>query len=397
MTLNAFLCVFSSVLFALCALLFLSQAIYALDFRKKIALTHGFSEAMMVGPYYPLLIVSFSLIFIQFVSFFAAGFTTEFNIVVRIFTYIASIVLFLYFRYKTPPLLAYWLGKSCLWRKAGPSGKIPYSEIIGIQLSKDVIFPITDTQKLCKVTFFVNPDFCQCKEITCFITAYDLEALSKQIDVFPYDYRLSTVSKAKKLSTHLVPVLLFIVFVMSFLIAASSGMFSPHRYTSGILNEEVKTVTSITEVGVCGESVCVYYEKIGVINVYGTDGVFRFAISCPTDVLKPTAFSVTDDGLINYRLAGTLYRYSSADGTLVSEAPLDEAGKAILQVTNDKTRFNYSSVYFTDESGERVITARPHAVAIFNIEIIWSVLAILIAVSFTMRFLNLRKKTRISG
>ena len=397
MTLNAFLCVFATVLFALCGLLFLSQALYALDFRKKIALRCNFSEAVMVGPYYPLLIVSFCLIFIQFVSFFAAGFTTEFNIAIRIFTYLTSIVLFLYFRSKTPPLLAYWLSPYYLWRKEGITGRIPYSDIIGIQLSKDVVFPITDPKRLCRVTFQMNPDYRPCSKITCLITARDLEELSKKIDVFPYNYRLSTVSMAKKLSVRLLPLLMFVVFVMSFLIAASSGMFCPHRYTNGVVTEEVKTLTSVTEVGVCGDNVCVYYENVGVINVYGTDGAFRYAISCPTDVLKPQDFSVTDDGLINYRLAGMLYRYSLTDGSLVSEAPLDENGKSLLQIKSDLARFDYSSVYFTDEGGERIIVSRPNAVAIFNIEIIWSILAVLIAVSFTMRFLNLRKKTRISG
>ena len=153
LTLSAFLYVFSAVIFVISALLFVAQAIYSLDFRKKIALTHGFSEAMAVGPYYPLLIISFSLIFIQFVSFVAMGFGSEFNIISRIFIYVSTFVLFLYFRYRTAPLLTYWLGKTCLWRKAGQSGKIPFSEIVGIQLSKNVVFPIADTQKLCKITF----------------------------------------------------------------------------------------------------------------------------------------------------------------------------------------------------------------------------------------------------
>ena len=395
MILNTFLCVFSAVLFVICALLFVSQAIYALDFRKKIALTHGFSEAVMVGPYYPLLIISFSLIFIQFVSFIAVGFTTESSIIIRMFAYISSIVLFLYFRYKTPPLLTYWLGKTCLWRKAGFAGKIPYSEIVGIQLSKNVVFPITDTQKLCKITLFINPDFGSCKKISCCVTAYDLEALSKQIDVFPPDYNLATVSRAKRFSFFLVPILLFFVYILAFLLSSSSGIFNPYRYIcdNRIVSEEVKTVTSVTEVGVSGDRLAVYYEKIGVINVYDTNGSFVYAIACPSSFLKAADFSVTDDGIINYRSAGVLYRYSAVDGTPLSETPIDESTYEILRTTTDKARFDYTGIYYTDESGaERAVITRPFGVAFFNVEIIWCGLALLIAVSFTMRFFSLRRK-----
>lgn len=397
MAFNTLLCVISAVLFAISAMLFLSQAIYALDFRKKIALTHGFSEAVMSGPYYPLLIVSFSLLFIQFISFVSIGFTTEFNIIMRMFAYISTLVMFLYFRYKTPPLLTYWLGKTCLWRKAGFAGKIPYSEIVGIQISKNVKFPITDTQKLCKVTFFVNPDFGSCKKITCQITAYDLEALSKQIDVFPPDYTSLAGSKARRFSTLLIPVLLFIIYILAFLITASSGIFNPYRYVgdNSITTEEIKTVTSVTDADVHGEHLCVYYEKIGVISVYKTSGEFLYAIACPSSSLKASDFSVTEDGLINYRLANTLYRYSVSDGSLVSESHIDENSAPLLQFKTNTAGFDYSSVYLNGENGEKnTIITRPLAVAVFNVEIIWCGLAILIAVSFTMRFLNERKRTR---
>ena len=397
MAFNTVLCVISAVLFTISALLFLSQAVYALDFRKKIALTHGFSEAVMTGPYYPLLIISFSLIFIQFISFIALGFTTEFNVIARMFAYVSTIILFLYFRYKTPPLLTYWLGKTCLWRKAGFAGKIPYSEIVGIKISKNVKFPITDTQKLCKITFYVSPDFGSCKKISCMVTASDLETLSKQIDVFPPEYDLSTFSKAKRLSFYLIPALLFIIYVLAFLVSASAGIFSPYRYRGGneIITEEVKTVTSVTDVGVCGENLCVYYEKIGVISVYKTGGEFLYAIACPSSSLKASEFSVTDDGFINYRLASVFYRYSVTDGSLVSETTVDDNARTLLQTNSDTVRFDYSSIYLKNESGaENAVITRTPLIAVFNVEIIWCGLAVLIAVSFTMRLLNERKRTR---
>ena len=400
MTLSAFLYVFSAVIFVISALLFVAQAIYSLDFRKKIALTHGFSEAMAVGPYYPLLIISFSLIFIQFVSFVAMGFGSEFNIISRIFIYVSTFVLFLYFRYRTAPLLTYWLGKTCLWRKAGQSGKIPFSEIVGIQLSKNVVFPIADTQKLCKITFFINPDFGSCKKISCYVTAYDLEMLSRQIDVFPPEYDLATVSRAKRLSFFLIPILLFVIYVLAFLLTASTGVFNPYRYVSdnSILTEEVPTVTEVTEIGVYGEKLAVYYKNVGVINVYDKSGAFIYAIACPTSFLKPSDFSVTDDGVINYRAGGTLYRYSLADGTPLSETPIDDSARAILQVAPTGVRATYSGIFLTEEDGTEIaVITRPIGVAFFNVEIIWCGLALLIAVSFTMRFLSLRRKRLIQA
>ncbi len=395
LTLNTFLCIFSAILFAVSSLLFISQAIYSLDFRKKIALTHNFSEAVMSGPYYPLSIIFFSIIFIQFISFLAFEFTTEINIIIRMFAYISSIILFIFFRYKTPPLLSYWLSQTCLWRKAGFSGKIPYSEIIGIKIARNVQFPITYTQKLCKVTFFIDPDFSGCKKITCKITARDLEFLSKQIDVFPPEYDLSAVSKVKLFSSFLIPILLFIIYILAFLISAASGIFNPYRYvnTNNVINEEIKTVTSVSDVGRYKNTVCVYYRQIGVINVYDSHGTFQYAINCPSSFLKPSDFSVTDDGCINYRLAEKLYRYSSVDGTLISTSQFSENDRPLLRVKTDTVKFDYSKIYISDENLNFIpIITRPATIAIFNVEVIWSGLAILIAVSFTMRFLTLRKK-----
>lgn len=395
MTFNTALCAFSAVLFTISALLFVSQAIYALDFRKKIALSHGFSEAIMTGPYYPLLIIFFSLIFIQFISFIALGVSDEFNAVYRIFAYTLSFILFLYFRYKTPPLLTYWLGKTCLWRKAGATGKIPYSKITGIRLSSSVKLPITDTQRLCKVTFFIDPEFSSCKKISCLITAYDLEALSQQIDVFPPEYKPKGTSARKRISGFMLPLLMLTVYVLTFLTVASTGIFNSCRYFGNgeISQEEIKTVTAVTSVGEYGDSVCVYYGKVGVINVYGKSGEFRYAINCPFAALKPSDFSVTSDGYINYRSADTIYRYSVYDGSPVSESVFDQSSSELLRTRSESVSFDYFSVYFTDSDGTvSTVVTRSRAVPLFNIEVIWVALAALIAVSFTVRSLGIRKE-----
>lgn len=399
MTFNTVLCAFSAALFIISALLFVSQAIYALNFRKKIALTHGFSEAIMPTFSYLLLIISFCLIFIQFISFIAFGFGDEQSTVLRFFAYLSSIILFLYFRHKTPPLLAYWLGKTCLWRKAGYAGKIPYSEIIGIRLSKSVKLPITDAQKLCRVTFFIRQGVSDCKSITCLVSACDLEMLSQQINVFPPSHKPDGAQVVRRSSALFFFMLAFTAYVTAFLLFASFGFFNRYRYQSdgSIITEEVKTVTSVTSVGECDGKIFVYYGKINIISVYDASGTFLYAISCPSSVFKPSAFSVTDGGIINYRSDDTLYRYSAADGSVISSAPLDENAEKLLRVTQSNVKSDYSSVYFTDPDGnETAVITGFSLLPLFNIEVIWCIAAILTAVTFTVKLFGIRKSAQFT-
>ena len=174
----------SIFIFSLCALSFTLRSVKAYAFRKKVALPHGFSEGIMIGPKYTLLITDLALLFIQNVLFLVYKTYSEPILAIRVLCFLVSVVGYLILFIKTPPLLAYWFGQNGLWETSAPSGKVPYSDIYNARLSKKIRLPIMNNQQLCKFSFYVNGrnSFFNPKKYVCKMTACEISALARQVD-----------------------------------------------------------------------------------------------------------------------------------------------------------------------------------------------------------------------
>lgn len=399
MTLNTIILIITGLLFACCAAAFIKQLVCSLKFRREIAYTHGFSEGILSGAAYPAVIILISIVFIQFISFFIFKADNEPITVLRLSGFALSVFLFFYLKHKTPPLLAYWFGKSAFWENFGERGKINYQDICCARVSRKVKFPVMNNQQLCKISIYVRgrKSAGRLKKYTCRLTAYELTALATQVRFHPSDYRPENPPLLKRLPYIVVPYLRLATVAALLLPIISTGIFCPFRYTLSEtpLSEEIKTVTPITKLSYYEQRLYVYYGNIGAVNVYDTEGNFEYAISFPYTSLKESDFSVSND-LINFRSGNKVYTYSPETGVPAGEYEYTEAlavrfnapDTSLFLDNGDSYYFNSTGVYYRriDDNNDIGILTKPRIYTLFDIKALWFFIMALIIADFTLHY-----------
>ncbi len=215
---NIYIIVISALLFAFCTASLIYQLIYSSYFRAKIALTHGFSEGIMCGPVYPFLWIVYGLIGVQFFSFIVLKSGTDLVFALRLLAFAISVILFAVLKSLTPPLLAYWLGKTAIWNGRGLSGKIPYTDLICVNVHSTATSSISN-QQICKVTFYLKDRtfLLLPKRHTCKMVAQHITVFTDYIDL--NECQKPRASGRALLYSIFAPILLISLMACAFLIA----------------------------------------------------------------------------------------------------------------------------------------------------------------------------------
>jgi hypothetical protein len=174
----------TAVFFAFCTAAVLYQAIYSVYFRKNIALPHGFSEGIMTGITYPLLWITYGLIAVQFLPFIVFRNSGELLLSARLLFFAVSLLAFAAIKTLTPPLLAYWFGKSSFWDNKGEVGKNAFEDIYCVKVHKKKSSRVINNQQLYKITFYVKEKTFLLipKKYVCKMTAKQISVLTSYVN-----------------------------------------------------------------------------------------------------------------------------------------------------------------------------------------------------------------------
>ncbi len=382
-----------SAMLGACILIFLLLAARALHFRRKIADIHGFTEGILTGAAYPLLVSVLALLFVQFLSFIILKPTSELQYCIRTGLYLATFASFFIARSYTPPLLAYWFDKSGLWNGLSEKNKIPYSYIYCATLSKNCNPDLINTQRLCKFSFYVKNKTKHGlpKKFICKITAFELNALRRQIDIRPYS-DAKAVKKAQlhkgRLCTALPFVKAFCVISLAMLIFSSGILYTPRYNKSEFKSyEPINTVTQISSVQTNQNTVCIYYEKIDCASFYSTDGSFLFSIMLPRSPLAQTDIRMSD-GKIYFLCANTVSIYELSNGALISSCNISECSGIFENPISSEYSTDGLSVFKYTENGDRsyLLRREPYLFAL-SFNYCWWAFALSLSAIFILKFM----------
>lgn len=387
---TAFNIIFSSALFLVCIAFLLFRSVNAAIFRRKIAQNRGFSEGIMTGYVYPLMIFVLGLIFIQMLSLILFPSNDEIFIVIRLLLYTASVCIFFNLYANTPPLLAYWFGKSAFFEKNSQKGRISYTDIYNARLSKKIRLPILNNQQLCKISFNVRgkKHFSYPKKYVCKLTAYEISALSEQVDFSSKSTVVS--SKAQKIYHFFLPFAIAMISLSLIISVMSCGIFNEIRYSdSEALTAEVKTLSSPKEIAVT-DSLYVYFDNIGAVNVYSLSGQFLYSFSVPHSFTLRTDFSADTENAY-YRLGNTVYVYQN--GICIKEDAYVSDFDSIFASENTVVNgtlysFNSRGVYACDKlnpSDTRTIISYPVYNLLFSSESAFGICAVMLLLTIILK------------
>ncbi len=346
----------AGLLLALTLFSFIYQAVRALRFRRNIADTHGFTEGIMTGPWYPLMVMALSLLFIQFLALIIFKPQTELMFCARVLAYLLNFAAFYIFKHRVPPLLAYWFGKTALWDNFGIGGKIPYSDIYCATLSRNIRFPMMNTQQLCKFSFYSkNREHRKLpKRFVCKMTAYELTALASQVDF--YSHSDGKTAKKEQLNTscirRILPFIESLCAISAVLLLFSFGIFYAPRYDTESFDrtQKIETITDVSSIKMTSDYslICIYYENIGAADIYTSDG-FAYSILLPSDPLCTHDIALTSNN-IYFRNGNKVHTLLASNGlellTYSSLNDFSELLKATVSANEVSTpdRFELSSL-----------------------------------------------------
>ncbi|MBE6533764.1 MAG: hypothetical protein E7678_02170 [Ruminococcaceae bacterium] len=384
----------SIFIFAICAITFTFRSANAYTFRKKVALPHGFSEGIMLGPQYTLLITDLALLLIQTALFLVYRTYSEPIIAIRVLCFLLSVLIYFILFLKTPPLFAYWFGQNGLWVTSSQGGKIPYSDIYNARLSKKIRLPIMNNQQLCKFSFYVKGknSFFIPKKYVCKMTACEISALARQVD-FSNNIDLPP-QKSAYFARKSTPIFTLLICLVSIIQFVSCGILNTAKYTYSdtALTEEPITLSSPSELIISDDKLFLYYDSISVASVYTPDGEFLYALSLKPSGLTKRAFNVSG-GCINYLCGDTVYIYST-DGSLTETVPYSTSENDIFVSKKPKNVVYQGRTYFlgnngvgytTDSANPVTVIAKDLICRILNPKAAWGINALLLVIVISLR------------
>lgn len=394
------LCVLSILLLAKAATSFTLKTFSAKSFRKKIAIPHGFSEGVMSGMAYPLLIISLALLLVQTVLFIVLPIKNEPAAIARLSLFIVTFVMFICFDKRTPALRAYWFGKNAMWETQGKRGRIAYSDIYSAKVSPKISLSVSNGQQLCKISFFVEGKklFFGRKKYVCRMTAFAINELANQVEFNKRSRsHAHTLPFKKRVLSFVLSIVLTLMTVSLALPCFSFGILNNVTYsdTDTLITEPLKTVAPITYISFIDGNICVYYENLETVELYSTDGSFVYAINFPASKLKSSDFSVKN-GSLNYRYGDTVVRhYPATQTTEVSKylpehlALFIDTKEPVVSDTGDVYTHDRHVVLRKEHGTEEYVKfiSRSSAVKLFDIEVTWTITAMLLTLAFVIHFM----------
>lgn len=394
------LCLLSILLLAKAATSFTLKTFSAKSFRKKIAIPHGFSEGVISGMSYPLLIVSLALLLVQTVLFIVLPLKSEPAAIARLFLFIITFLLFVFFDRRTPALRAYWFGKNAMWERRGERGRIAYSSIYSAKVSPKISLPGSNGQQLCKISFFVEGKkfFFGRKKYVCRMTAYAINELANQVEFNKRSHsHTHTLPFRKRVLSFVLSIVLTLMTVSLALPCFSFGVLNSVTYsgTDTVITKPLNTVSPITYISFIDGKLCVYYENLEAAELYSVDGNFLYAINFPSSNLKSSDFSVIGDAL-NYRYGDTLVRHFPVTQTteVTKYVPehsslFTDSKEPVVSDTGDIYTHDRHVVLCKEHGTENYVRfiSRSSAVKLFDIEVTWTLTAMLLTLAFVIHFM----------
>ena len=353
----------------------------------------------MSGMAYPLLIISLALLLVQTVLFIVLPLKSETAAIARLFLFIITFVAFVCFDRRTPALRAYWFGKNAMWEKRGERGRIAYSSIYSAKVSPKISLPGSSGQQLCKISFFVDGKklFFGRKKYVCRMTAYAINELANQVEFNKRSHsHQHTLPFRKRVLTFVLSVILTLMTVSLVLPCFSFGILNNVTYsgTDNVITEPLNTVSPITYISFTDGKLCVYYENLEAAELYSADGSFLYAVNFPASKLKSSDFSVKD-GTLNYRYGDTVVRHYTNTQTTEVTKYLPEHSSLFIN-SKEPVVSDTGDVYTHDRHVVLIkkhgtadyvkLISRSSAVTLFDIEVTWTITAMLLTLAFVIHF-----------
>ena len=354
----------------------------------------------MSGMAYPLLIISLALLLVQTVLFIVLPLKSEITAIARFFLFTLTFAMFIYFDRRTPALRAYWFGKNAMWEKRGKRGRIAYSDIYSAKVSPKISLSISNNQQLCKMSFFVEGKrlLFGRRKYVCRMTAVAINELANQVEFNKRSRSLAHVSSFKKrVLTLVLSIILTLMTVSLTLPCFSSGILNNVTYlgTDNLITEPLETVAPITYISFIDGNICLYYENLEAAELYSTDGSFVYAIKFPASKLKSSDFSVKN-GALNYRYGDTVVRHYPATQAIEVSKYLPEhstlftnSKEPVVSDTGDVYTQDRHTVFRKEHGKEEYVRfiSRSSAVKLFDIEVTWTITAMLLTLGFVINFM----------
>ena len=276
MPLNKFVTYIIITFFAIILFSFLKLLIKAKRFRTKCINELGFSEGIMTGISFQLLIIIFTLICIQVLSFILINTSSEFTLYIRLLIFSSSILLYFIIKSQTPPLLAYWFEREAFWENNNENGKISFNDVYALKISKSIKLPIKNNLQLCPISFYVKNKFSffRPKKYSCKLTAEELTVLTSIIKAHKHTYKPVHPYKKSSSLFFFIPIIAFLAILSLTFPIASSGLFNENTYLCDTEVDSLQhTFTEISKIEI-DENIKVYYDHIGLKNIYDLNGEF---------------------------------------------------------------------------------------------------------------------------
>ena len=398
--LNIFIIILTGIVFAMCTALMLFMAINSVLFRKKIAIPHSFSEGILTGPIFPALIASYAFIFIQFASFIVFKAPHETILTLRLIIFALSTLAFAVFKILTPPLLALWFGKSAFWDSKGTNGKNLYSDIYCAKVHAQKNTHFINNQQLYRISFYVKNQnaFLLPRKYSCKMTAKQISALTPYIN-FKSENEKPSVPKRALIYAACLPVLIFGIVLTTFMMTVSTGVLNEQKYQSGSakLDDEIPTVTNISDICTDGKYIYVFYENITSVNVYDTDGKHVYSVSLEPSVFKHSEIGIASSGDLLYHIGDQILYYS--EGKLTKTVQYGDQYENYfkdkkIKIGQAEFSFDEFNVYRTENGQTTPFIESPAYLVLFSPVLLWPVTFILIVALFLLRYFADPKKSK---
>ena len=397
--LNIYVIILTGIFFAMCTAVMVFTAVSSVQFRKKIAVPHGFAEGILTGAAFPALLATYGFLFVEFISFIVFKTHNETFLTVRLTVYALTVLAFTVLKTFTPPLLALWFGKTAFWDNRGEHGKNLFSDIYCAKVHKQKNVSVINSQQLYKITFYVKGKtaFLFPKRYSCKMTAKQISALTDHVDFKSRDQK-PEITRRSLVYAICLPILIFGIVLTTFMMAVSTGVLNEEKYQSSKapLSDEISTVTEITDVRTDGEKLYVFYENITSVNVYDADGKFIYAISLTPSVFEHSEIGIASNGMLLYHRGNEIIYYDNGavhDTVAYGDQYRGNFEKKPLKIGDSVYTFDEHDVFRTDADGKKVtVIDRPDYLVLFAPEVIWPIALILVVALFILRYFTVTKE-----
>lgn len=345
MTLEAFIALFTFIIFAICTSLILARSISADRFRYKIAVPHSFAEAYTNNSAYRIWLSVYGALFLQCAGFIAFPSDDEITINYRLIAYIFTAGAFFVLRTITLPLLTLWFGKTGIWASHGAKGLIRFEDIYVCTVKKqehpyDTVY---------YVSFFAHGrrSFFQDKKYVCYLPEQEFLKYRSVLPITDQPLKRDNSSPSQTATCLLSYVSSVCIALGLICLLFSTEIFSPYKYAEypEASSTEISSFAPITEAISESGTMIIRYGAIEAINVYSeTDGTFLWSLSRTHSILGANDGICAKDGIIKYTVNGATRYFSCSTGNEMTAEQVSDIEFPDIDQTY-AVNFDFTSLY----------------------------------------------------